>query len=43
MPGSTDVASNDDLENRVRRLEMTVQSLLQAQPRNQLKSARRRR
>ena len=35
MSGSTDVASNDDLENRVRRLEMTVQSLLQTQPRNQ--------
>ncbi|MFM7869487.1 MAG: hypothetical protein ACKPHU_35150, partial [Planctomycetaceae bacterium] len=33
MPGSTDVASNDDLENRVRRLEMSVQSLLQTQPR----------
>jgi hypothetical protein len=31
MPGSTDVASNDDLENRVRRLEMTVQSLLRTE------------
>lgn len=29
MPGFS-----DDLENRVRRLEMTVQSLLQTQPRN---------
>ena len=35
MPGSTNAASNDDLENRVRRLEMTVQSLLQTQLRNQ--------
>ena len=35
MPGSVDAASNDDLENRVRRLEVTVQSLLQTQPRNQ--------
>jgi hypothetical protein len=34
IPGSTEVASNDDLENRVRRLEMTVQSLLQTQLRN---------
>jgi hypothetical protein len=31
MSGSTDVASNDDLENRVRRLEMTVQSLLRTE------------
>ena len=35
MPGSADVASNDHLENRVRRLEMAVQSMLQTQPRNQ--------